>query len=181
VTTPDALRDYLDWAEPQQFGSVKVLIAGPEKLPHGLAEAFQHKFRKHVCQGFGLIETASLVSANLPDSVTSPANHNGQALSRGGSVGKLLPGQAAQIRHRETGEILSPYERGMLWLKGANIFESYLNEPEKTAEVLRNGWFQTGEWHVSTRMLPLLEGRLSRFPSMTRVEYPEARSPACSG
>jgi acyl-[acyl-carrier-protein]-phospholipid O-acyltransferase / long-chain-fatty-acid--[acyl-carrier-protein] ligase len=134
VTTPNALCDYLEQAEPKQFESVKVLIVGPEKMPHGLGEAFERKFHKHVSQGFGLIETASLVSTNLPDAVSSPPNHNGQPSSRGGSVGKLLPGQAAQIRRPETSEILSPYERGMLWLKGANIFEGYLNEPEKTAE-----------------------------------------------
>jgi acyl-[acyl-carrier-protein]-phospholipid O-acyltransferase/long-chain-fatty-acid--[acyl-carrier-protein] ligase len=165
VTTPNALRAYLERAEPKQFESVKVLIVGPEKLPHGLGEAFERRFRKHVYQGFGLIETASLVSMNLPDSVTSPANHDGQARDRAGSVGKLLPGQAAQIRHSETSEILSPYERGVLWLKGANIFDGYLNEPEKTAEVLRNGWFKTGELaHFDEDGFLYLEGRPVALP-----------------
>jgi acyl-[acyl-carrier-protein]-phospholipid O-acyltransferase/long-chain-fatty-acid--[acyl-carrier-protein] ligase len=182
VTTPEALRDYLGWAEPKQFGSVKVLIAGPEKLPNGLAEAFQHKFRRDVSQGFGLIETGSLISTNLPDSVTSSPNHNGQAPSGGGSVGKLLPGQAAQIRHPGTGEILSPYEQGMLWLKGANIFEGYLNEPEKTAKVLRDGWFQTGELaRFDEDGFLYLEGRLSHFPGITRVKCAEDRLTAYSG
>jgi len=176
VTTPDTLRDYLERAEPKQFGSVKVLIAGPEKLPYGLAEAFQHKFGKHVSEGFGLIEAGSLISANLPSSVTSSPNHNGQVSGRRGSVGKLLPGQAAQIRHPETGEILSPYERGMLWLKGASIFEGYLNEPEKTAEVLRNGWFQTGELaRFDEDGFLYLEGRLSHFPGVTRAKCAEDR------
>jgi hypothetical protein len=56
-----------------------------------------------------------------------------------------MPGQAAQIRHPVTGEIGSPFELGMLWLKGVNIFEGYFDRPEKTAKVLRDGWFQTGE------------------------------------
>jgi acyl-[acyl-carrier-protein]-phospholipid O-acyltransferase/long-chain-fatty-acid--[acyl-carrier-protein] ligase len=103
-------------------------------------------------------------------------------LSRGGSVGKLLPGQAAQIRHPETGEIFSPYERGMLWLKGPNIFEGYLNEPEKTAEVFHNGWFQTGELaRFDEDGFLYLEGRLSRFSGMTRVKCAEDRLTACSG
>jgi acyl-[acyl-carrier-protein]-phospholipid O-acyltransferase/long-chain-fatty-acid--[acyl-carrier-protein] ligase len=182
VATPDALHDYLERAEPKQFESIKVLIAGPKKLPHGLGETFERKFRKHISQGFGLIEAGSLISTNLPDSVISPPNDNGQASSRDGSVGKLLPGQAAQIRHPETSEILSPYERGMLWLKGPNIFEGYLNEPEKTAEVLHNGWFQTGELaRFDEDGFLYLEGRLSRFPGMTRVTCVEDRLTACSG
>jgi acyl-[acyl-carrier-protein]-phospholipid O-acyltransferase/long-chain-fatty-acid--[acyl-carrier-protein] ligase len=182
VTTPGALHDYLERAEPKQFGSVKLLIAGPDKVSHGLGEAFERKFRKHVSQGIGLIEAGSLISANLPDSVTSSPNHNGQVSGRGGSVGKLLPGQAAQIRHPETGEILSPYEQGMLWLKGANIFEGYLNEPEKTAKVLRDEWFQTGELaHFDEDGFLYLEGRLSHFPGITRVKYAEDRLTACSG
>jgi acyl-[acyl-carrier-protein]-phospholipid O-acyltransferase/long-chain-fatty-acid--[acyl-carrier-protein] ligase len=182
VTTPDALRDYLERVEPKQLESVKLLIVGPEKLPKGLGEAFERKFRKNVSEGFGLIETASLISTNLPDSVIFSPNHDGLALSRGGSVGKLLPGQAAQIRHPETGEILSPYERGMLWLKGPNIFEGYLNEPEKTAEVFHNGWFQTGELaRFDEDGFLYLEGRLSRFSGMTRVKCAEDRLTACSG
>ena len=174
LTTTNALRAYLERAVPKQFESVKVIIVGPEKLPNGLGEAFERKFGKHVSQGFGLIEAGSLISANLSDSVTSSPNHNGQVSDRGGSVGKLLPGQAAQIRHPETGETLSPYERGMLWLKGANIFEGYLNEPEKTAEVLRNGWFQTGELaRFDEDGFLYLERRLLRFASTTRIKCAE--------
>src|SRR5580700_2225790 len=73
-------------------------------LKMGAQDSLEHKFRKHVSQGFGLIETASLVSIDLPDSVTSLAHDDGQTWNRAGSVGKLLPGQAAQIRPPETSE-----------------------------------------------------------------------------
>jgi acyl-[acyl-carrier-protein]-phospholipid O-acyltransferase / long-chain-fatty-acid--[acyl-carrier-protein] ligase len=179
VAAPDALREYLERAEPKQLESVKLLIVGPEKLPQGLGEAFGYKFRKHLSQGFGLIETASLVSTNLPESVTSPSN--GQVSSRGGSIGKLLPGLAARIRHPETGELLSSYKRGMLWLKGANIFEGYLYEPEKTVEVLRDGWFQTGELaRFDEDGFLYLEGRLSHLPGITRAKCAEHRLTAGS-
>ncbi|MGA8479412.1 MAG: hypothetical protein WB696_15770 [Chthoniobacterales bacterium] len=76
----------------------------------------------------------------------------------------------------------SPYERGMLWLKDPNIFEGYLNKPEKTAEVLHNGWLQTGELaRFDANGFLYLEGRPPRFPSMTRVKCAKNRSIACSG
>ena len=139
VTTPDSLRGYLRQAPPQRFDAVRIVISSLDRLPGNLNDAFEQKFNKQVFAGYWHAETASLVSTNLPD----PAPK--QPCNRLGSVGKLIRGQAAQIRHPETGEILSHHESGALWLKGPNIFEGYLHEPNKTAEVLRAGWFRTGD------------------------------------
>ena len=49
---------------------------------------------------------------------------------------------AAEIRDAETDRKKSLHETGMLWLRGPNIFEGYLDDPEKTAEVLREGWLK---------------------------------------
>jgi len=180
VTTEDLVPDYLE-RDPRQFASVKLVIAGPGQLPHELSQAFNKKFGKHVLEGYWLTESVSAVSANLPEPTENPYNYI-QPSGRIGSVGKLLPGQAAQIRHPETGEILSPYDLGMLWLKGPNIFEGYLNKPEKTAEVLHNGWFQTGELaRFDEDGFLYLEGRLSQRPGIARVKCAEDRSIACSG
>jgi acyl-[acyl-carrier-protein]-phospholipid O-acyltransferase / long-chain-fatty-acid--[acyl-carrier-protein] ligase len=79
------------------------------------------------------------VSTNLP----SPTPQ--QLASRWGSVGKPLRGQVAQIRHPETGEVLSSHQAGMLWLKGAHIFAGYLSNAGKSAERSTDGWFRTGD------------------------------------
>ncbi|MEO0416608.1 MAG: hypothetical protein AAF226_16820 [Verrucomicrobiota bacterium] len=52
----------------------------------------------------------------------------------------------------------------MIWLRGPNVFEGYLNEPEKTADVIINGWFKTGDiGRVDEEGFLYIEGRLSRF------------------
>jgi len=173
VTTPTFLRGYLKRAEPSQFASIKLLVTGAEKLPRELAEAFEQKFGKHVLEGYGLTETAPVVSTNLPDPAPSRPGDTIQPASRDGSVGKMLPGEAAQIRDPETNALLPPHELGMLWLKGPNIFEGYLNEPERTAEVLRDGWFKTGDLgRLDEDGFLYIEGRLSRFSKIAGEMVP---------
>jgi acyl-[acyl-carrier-protein]-phospholipid O-acyltransferase / long-chain-fatty-acid--[acyl-carrier-protein] ligase len=173
VTTPTFLRGYLKRAEPKQFASIKLLVTGAEKLPRELAESFEERFGKHVLEGYGLTETSPVVSTNLPDPAPSRPDDTVQPSDRAGSVGKLLPGQAAQIRDPETDTLLSPHELGMLWLKGPNIFEGYLNEPERTAEVLRDGWFKTGDLgRLDEDGFLYIEGRLSRFSKIAGEMVP---------
>ena len=173
VTTPTFLRGYLRRAEPKQFASIKLLVTGAEKLPLELAESFEAKFGKHVLEGYGLTETSPVVSTNLPDPARRHLDQAIHSSDRFGSVGKLLPGQAAQIRHVETDAVLSPHEMGILWLKGPNIFEGYLGEPERTAEVLRDGWFKTGDLaRFDDDGFLYIEGRLSRFSKIAGEMVP---------
>src|SRR5256714_1996562 len=163
LATPTFLRGYLRKVEPQQLGSLRLVLTGAEKLPLDLAKAFEERVQQRAIEGYGLTETSPVVSVNLPE----PQPKHGQQVqpsSRLGSVGKMAPGIAAEIREPETDRKLSLHETGMLWLRGPNIFEGYLRDPERTADVLRGGWFKTGDiGRFDEDGFLYIEGRLSRF------------------
>jgi acyl-[acyl-carrier-protein]-phospholipid O-acyltransferase/long-chain-fatty-acid--[acyl-carrier-protein] ligase len=164
LATPTFLRGYLRKAEPQQVRSLRLVITGAEKLPLELAKSFEERFGQRVFEGYGLTETSPVVSVNLPDPQPARPGEKVQPSSRLGSVGKMAPGIAAEIRDPETDSKLSLHESGMLWLRGPNIFEGYLHDPERTGDVLHDGWLKTGDiGRFDEDGFLYIEGRLSRF------------------
>ena len=163
LATPTFLRGYLRKAEPQQLRSLRLMITGAEKLPQDLAKTFEERFKQRVFEGYGLTETSPVVSVNLPE----PKPKRGEQVqpsSRVGSVGKMAPGIAAEIRNPESGQKLSLHETGMIWFRGVNIFEGYLDDPQRTADVLHDGWLKTGDiGRFDEDGFLYIEGRLSRF------------------
>ncbi len=160
LATPTFLRGYLKRARREQFRSVRLLVTGAEKLPGELSETFLEKFGIEIMQGYGLTETSPAASFNLPN----PSTDAVQASNRRGSSGKLVAGLAAQIRDPETDAPLTLHDTGMLWFKGANVFAGYLDDPARTAEVLRDGWFRTGDLaRFDEDGFLFIEGRMSRF------------------
>lgn len=165
LATPTFLRGYLRKATREQLASVKMVITGAEKLPKKVAENFKERFGKEVFEGYGLTETSPVTNVNLPD-VAGPDGSRGPVLPnhRFGSVGLFIPGVAVRITDPDTQEPLSLHSSGMIWLRGSNIFEGYLNQAEKTASVMKNGWFMTGDiGRVDEDGFLFIEGRLSRF------------------
>jgi acyl-[acyl-carrier-protein]-phospholipid O-acyltransferase / long-chain-fatty-acid--[acyl-carrier-protein] ligase len=159
LATPTFLRMYLRKAEPHQLRTLRLTIVGAEKMPLDLAKHFEERFGKKVFEGYGLTETAPVVSVNLPEPAPKAA-----PTSRLGSVGRMAPGIAAEIRDPDSDHKRSLYETGMLWLRGPNIFEGYLHNPNETAKVLRDGWLKTGDiGRFDEDGFLYIEGRLSRF------------------
>jgi acyl-[acyl-carrier-protein]-phospholipid O-acyltransferase/long-chain-fatty-acid--[acyl-carrier-protein] ligase len=164
LATPTFLRGYLRKVEPEMLRSLRLVITGAEKLPLDLAKNFEERFKQRVFEGYGLTETSPVVSVNLPEPQPTKPGEQVQPSSRLGSVGKMAPGIAAEVRHPENGGKLSLHESGMLWLRGVNIFEGYLHDPKRTADVLENGWLKTGDLgRFDEDGFLYIEGRLSRF------------------
>jgi acyl-[acyl-carrier-protein]-phospholipid O-acyltransferase/long-chain-fatty-acid--[acyl-carrier-protein] ligase len=164
LATPTFLRGYLRKVEPDELRSLRLVITGAEKLPLELAKNFEERFNQRVFEGYGLTETSPVVSVNLPEPQPTKPGEQVQPSSRLGSVGKMAPGIAAEIREPETDRKLSLHETGMLWLRGVNIFEGYLHDPERTGDVLQGGWLKTGDLgRFDEDGFLYIEGRLSRF------------------
>jgi acyl-[acyl-carrier-protein]-phospholipid O-acyltransferase/long-chain-fatty-acid--[acyl-carrier-protein] ligase len=173
LTTPTFLRSYLRKAKPEQLRPLRMIVTGAEKLPVDLINDFDAKFGIKICEGYGMTEGSPVIACNLPDAPPSKANPAGILARRVGSVGRLVPGIAARIRDPETGDARSLFEPGMLWLRGANIFQGYLNDEKRTADVLHDGWYKTGDiGRLDEDGFLFIEGRLSRFSKIAGEMVP---------
>lgn len=165
IGTPTFFKPYLKRVVPEKLASLKYVIAGAEKTPEGFAEAWEERFGSTYFEGYGLTETSPVVSVNLPAKprgVSYPGRSEDG--NRRGSVGRLFPGLSARILDPETREELSCDSTGLLALRGPNIFEGYLDDPKRTAEVKEGDWFVTGDLaRFDEDGFLYIEGRLSRF------------------
>jgi acyl-[acyl-carrier-protein]-phospholipid O-acyltransferase/long-chain-fatty-acid--[acyl-carrier-protein] ligase len=143
------------------FRTVRILAIGAEKLPLSLAQEFQQKFGIVPLEAYGCTELAPAAAANVPDRPGRGADHIG---NKPGTIGQPLPGVAARIVHPETFEPLPVGEEGLLLMYGANVMAGYLGKPQLTAQVIRDGWYVTGDMgKIDADGFITLTGRLSRF------------------
>jgi acyl-[acyl-carrier-protein]-phospholipid O-acyltransferase/long-chain-fatty-acid--[acyl-carrier-protein] ligase len=161
LSTATFLRFCLRKCEPGDFASVRILMCGAEKLPPSLAEEFQRKLDVLPLEGYGCTELSPAVSANMPD---QPCGGLAQVHNKIGTVGQPLPGCAARVVHPESHQPLAIGEEGLLLVTGANVMQGYLDKPDLTREVIRDGWYATGDMaHIDADGFITLTGRLSRF------------------
>ncbi len=176
IATPTFLRGYLRGVNREQLASIKLVVTGAEKLPATVSEAFETKFGKRVLEGYGLTETSPVSNVNLPDPAPIGDEEKGFVWlpsHRQGSVGQLLHGLALRITHPETGARQSLHQSGMIWFKGPNVFDGYLNDPKRTADVIQDGWFRTGDiGRLDLDGFLYIEGRLSRFSKIAGEMVP---------
>ena len=142
LATPTFLNAYTRRCEPEQFGSLRFVMAGAEKLPERIAQAFEDRFGIRPLEGYGCTECSPAVTVNTID-FRAPSFR--QVGAKRGSIGHPLPGMTVKIVDPETLEALPVHQPGLLLVRGPNVMSGYLNRPEKTAEVLRDGWYNTGD------------------------------------
>lgn len=165
IGTPTFFKPYIKHVAADKMKSLHYVIAGAEKTPAGFADLWQSTFGSRYFEGYGLTETSPVVSVNLPRTPQGVEYPNSTCDgAKPGSVGRLLPGQAARIVHPERMTPQPATELGLLLLKGPNIFAGYLNDPERSAEVMHGEWFITGDLaRFDAEGYLYIEGRLSRF------------------
>jgi acyl-[acyl-carrier-protein]-phospholipid O-acyltransferase/long-chain-fatty-acid--[acyl-carrier-protein] ligase len=172
LATPTFLRTYLRRCEPEELSSLEVVVAGAEKLPIPLCDAFEKKFGIRPVEGYGTTELSPLVSVNVPPSRSRSATID----MKEGSVGRPVPNVSAKIVNPETFEDLRLQTPGMLLIKGPNVMKGYLGQPEETAKVMHDGWYITGDIaFIDTDGFIHITGRQSRFSKIGGEMVPHIR------
>ena len=161
MATPTFLQFYLRSCDPGDFGSLRFVMVSAEKLPDWLANAFEEKFGLRPVEGYGCTECSPVVTCSTRDFRAAGFRQMG---SRRGSIGRPLPGVSVRIVSPDTGAPLPLGEPGLLLVRGPNVMRGYLGQPEKTAEVLRDGWYVTGDIaRLDEDGFLQITDRLSRF------------------
>jgi acyl-[acyl-carrier-protein]-phospholipid O-acyltransferase/long-chain-fatty-acid--[acyl-carrier-protein] ligase len=140
--TPTFLLTYMSKAKEDDFRSLRLIITGAEKLKKKLADRFEERFGIRPMEGYGATELSPVTAANIADANIAGLKQTGL---KEGSVGHPIPGVTARIVHPESGEELNENEEGLLLIKGPNVMQGYLGNPEKTEEALNQGWYSTGD------------------------------------
>lgn len=145
LATPTFLQLYMRGCTAEQFGSVRLVAVGAEKLPERLATAFEDQFGIRPFEAYGSTECAPAVTVNTHDFRAAGFRQVG---SKRGKIGHPLPGICVRIVDPANPDPNAPLpldQSGLLLVRGPNVMLGYLGKPEKTAEVLRNGWYTTGD------------------------------------
>lgn len=122
-------------AEEYGIDCIRICNSGSAPMPVELLKEFERKTGAKVLEGYGLSEASPATHCNPPF-----------AVRKAGTVGLGLPKTACKIVDVATGTKELPYgELGEVIIKGPQVMKGYWNQPEETANTLRNGWLYTGD------------------------------------
>jgi len=166
---------------PMMLESLRLVVAGAERLSPDVREAFALKFQKPIYEGYGATETTPVASCNLPDNLRLD-DWRVQTGNKPGTVGMPLPGTSFRIVDPVSLETLAPGEDGLILIGGVQVMKGYLKAPDKTADAIVDldgqRWYKTGDkGHQDEDGFLTIVDRYSRFAklggemiSLTQVE-----------
>ena len=173
LATPTFLRNYMRACSEEQFASLRLVVAGAEKLPSRLSEEFLAKFNLSIFEGYGATEMSPVISVNVPNSEDPVWPQVG---NRPGTVGQPLPGCMTKVVNPDTFDPLPSGSQGLLLVGGPSRMLGYWKQPERTAEVLRGDWYVTGDiGTVDADGFITLTDRFSRFSKIAGEMVPLVR------
>ncbi|MGH2318857.1 long-chain fatty acid--CoA ligase [Planococcus sp. SE5232] len=130
-------------ANPRNIETLRMIICGGSASPKGLIRAFEEKYHVPFVTGYGMTETAPLVSLAITTSAMADMTMD-ERIERRSMAGLPMPGLEVRIVN-ENGE--APWDgetMGELNVKGAWIADEYYKD-ERTADAFRGGWLYTGD------------------------------------
>lgn len=161
ISTPTFYGVYLRKCSTQEFSSLRYAMVGAEKLREPFARAFKEKYGIELLEGYGCTEMSPVISVNVPNVMDGKEQQTGSKFGMGGHP---IPGVAVKVVDPETGNPLPYNQEGLLLVKGPNRMIGYLGQPEKTKEVIRDGWYVTGDiGSIDSDGFIRITDRLSRF------------------
>jgi len=141
-STPTFLRGFYRHCQKEDFANVPGIVCGAEKFPVDLIDAWHEKYDVRPTEGFGATELSPVMTTCVPDNRVFDKFH---LYRKDGSIGRTLCNVVVKVIDLETGEDLPPSGIGMIVAKGPTVMKGYYKLPDKTAEVLKDGWYSTGD------------------------------------
>ncbi len=148
ISTDTFLANYARNAHPYDFSSLRLVVAGGEKLKRETRHMWFEKFGIRILEGYGVTETAPVLAINTP------------MRNKTGTVGHLVSGMDYRLRPIEGIE-----RGGSLVVRGPNVMLGYLkaNQPGMLQPPY-NGWYDTGDVvDVDEQGFIKIIGRAKRF------------------
>ncbi|MBF2735002.1 MAG: AMP-binding protein [Betaproteobacteria bacterium AqS2] len=142
----------------EDMASLRLLVAGGEKLRDGVRELWKSKFGKDLYEGYGVTETSPAVSLST------------EHAKRPGSIGLPMPGMQFRLTPQE-----GITEGGVLEIKGPNVMKGYL-QPDGTLAAPPEGWHSTGDVvKIDKDGFLYIVGRVKRFAKIAGEMVPMVR------
>jgi long-chain acyl-CoA synthetase len=114
--------------------NLRVAVAGGSSLPVEIIKAVKARLGVQILEGYGLSETSPVATFSRPGAEPRP-----------GSIGVPIWGVEVKLIDESWNTIEGADEIGEIAIRGHNIMRGYFNRPEATAEVMKDGWFRSGD------------------------------------
>jgi acyl-[acyl-carrier-protein]-phospholipid O-acyltransferase/long-chain-fatty-acid--[acyl-carrier-protein] ligase len=173
LATPTFLQGYIRRCDPGQFGSLKLVLVGAEKLQERTAQAFEDKFGIRPLEAYGCTECSPAVTVNTRDFRAAGFRQVG---GKRGKIGHALPGITIRIVDPDSMQPVPLGQPGLMLVRGPNVMKGYLGRPAETAKAIRDGWYVTGDVAmIDEDGFVEITDRLSRFSKIGGEMVPHVK------